>query len=316
MHAAGGNEADEALERLVLEIDALTTILCDVNDFSGDDSVHWDSGFVVTTPDALALIREYLNSATNGSLPKLDARKFDVPSIGVEVFVGTSDKSTTADGVWLRITLPPGYPNLAPAQVTVLTTPREFPKSLLDDLSVKLTNRALELSGFETIMEVINECRDVLYDWKTSSTLEIHDNEESSTLEYSQPKSILSRRWIWVHHIKNSNRLKQIVLEARQLQLGGYLKGGYPGVVVVEGLSQNCDEFVVWIKGNKSRPGGFGRNWGHHVRGESTIEARQLPETFQELEDDMGNLGGLCRQFGVEEEFREFILQHKSSEVG
>ena len=67
----------------------------------------------------------------------------------------------------------------------------------------------------------------------------------------------------------------------------------------------------MWIKGNKSRPGGFGRNWGHHVRGEATIEVRQLPELFAELEDDMGKLGAVCKKFDVEDEFREFVLQHK-----
>jgi hypothetical protein len=180
-------------------------------------------------------------------------------------------------------------------------------------LSLKLTNRTKELIGFETMMEVINECRDALVDWKAAITLESHDMTEICTVDKSTPTHLLSRRWIWVHHITNSHRLKQIVQEARRLHLGGYVKGGYPGVVVVEGSCQNCDEFVVWIKGNKSRPGGFGRNWGHHVRGEATTEARQLPVTFEELEDDMGRLGGLCRQFGVEGEFREFILQHKAS---
>ena len=100
--------------------------------------------------------------------------------------------------------------------------------------------------------------------------------------------------------------------ESQNLNLGGYAKGGYPGVVVVEGKLEACDNFVVWIKGNKSAPGGgFGRNWGHHVRGEATDEIRRFPEAFQVLEDDMGKLASLCKEFGLEDEFREFILQHK-----
>ena len=81
-------------------------------------------------------------------------------------------------------------------------------------------------------------------------------------------------------------------------------------VIVVEGNTHSCDMFVTWVKGNKSRPGGFGRNWGHHVRGEATVERRQLPESFEEL-DDLAQFGALCKKAGVEEEFREFILQHK-----
>jgi hypothetical protein len=195
----------------------------------------------------------------------------------------------------------------------VLTAPKDFPKCLLDDLSLKLTNRTKELIGSETMMKVINECRDAIDDWKAAINVDSQEMKEDYTVDKSLPSCLLSRRWIWVHHITNSNQLNQIVQEARQLHLGGYVKGGYPGVVVLEGSCPNCDEFVVWIKGSKSRPGGFGRNWGHHVRGEAMINARQLPETFEELEDNMGKLGGLCRQFGVGEEFREFILQHKAS---
>lgn len=123
-------------------------------------------------------------------------------------------------------------------------------------------------------------------------------------------------RLVSLCHIESSQSITPkanhfIVIEANELKLGGYLKGGYPGVVIVEGNRTNCEEFVTWIKGNKSRPGGFGRNWGHHVRGEATVNRRQLPEVFTELEDDMGKLGKLCADHDVEDEFREFILQHK-----
>ena len=127
----------------------------------------------------------------------------------------------------------------------------------------------------------------------------------------SSDKKSINRAWIWVHHITNTDRLKQIVFEARQHRLGGYLKGGFPGVVVVEGQSQSVDGFISWIKGNKSRPGGFGRNWGHHVRGEAFVDKRELPVQFEELEDDMSKFGSLCKEAGVDKEFREFILQHK-----
>ena len=129
----------------------------------------------------------------------------------------------------------------------------------------------------------------------------------------SDDKKSIKRAWIWVHHISNTDRLKQIVIEAKQYKLGGYLKGGYPGVVVVEGQSQSVDDFISWIKGNKSRPGGFGRNWGHHVRGEAFVVKRQLPIQFEELEDDMSRFGKLCKEAGVDKEFREFILQHKQA---
>jgi hypothetical protein len=302
-------DASDALERLVLEVDALTSIICD-NNFTSDDSSQHDNKFIITTPESLVQAREYIES-TGGQSPNL--RNTNVPSIGIEALVCSNDEYTT-DGIRLRICLPPGYPSHVSAEVTVLSTPKDFPKNCLDKLSSKVSNRTKEMIGGEVMMEVINECRDALEEWKKSLEATDIGADDGSIIKQSSTKP-LSRRWIWVHHITNLNRIKQIVQEAKQLHLGGYVKGGYPGVVVIEGMSHSCDDFVIWIKGNKSRPGGFGRNWGHHVRGETTIHIRQFPESFEELEDDMGRLGGLCRDYGVEEEFREFILQHKYNNV-
>ena len=63
-----------------------------------------------------------------------------------------------------------------------------------------------------------------------------------------------------------------------------------------------------------SRPGGFGRNWGHHCRGEVNFARAEkcLPGIFDELED-MAVLGELCRNCGLEDEFLRYVLQHKGA---
>ena len=191
------------------------------------------------------------------------------------------------------------------------------------------------------------------------------------------------RRWIWVHHITSVDRRKCIMREARSSNLTGLLKRGYPGVVLVCGPVDSCDEFTTWIKGNKSRPGGFGRNWGHHVRGEincyqnddddddddededdnddvnesgnnndnrqrrrrrrhhsnrnheqhsrSGKKSSSAPsssssatttanndnncnattfDSFQEI-DDLSVMARLCKEKGLEDEFKEFVMRHK-----
>lgn len=303
MHA---NDALEALERLVFEIDAIASIICDDFDIISNDDALQHRDFIVTTPDSLSQAREQLKDIANGSSSNVNL--IDMKRIVVEIYVSSSNHST-ADRVRLRISLPPGYPSHVAAEVTVLLSPKNVSKSCLDDLSVRLSNKTKEMIGCEVMMEVINECRDALDAWQANRAILSAANVVKNCEEDSLHR--ISRRWIWVHHITNIGRIKQIVHEAQQLNLGGYVKVGYPGVVIIEGPSHACDNFVTWIKGNKSRPGGFGRNWGHHVRGEITTKTRQLPETFCELEDDMGSLGGLCKSFDLEEEFREYILQHK-----
>ncbi|GIL78598.1 hypothetical protein Vretimale_6208, partial [Volvox reticuliferus] len=49
---------------------------------------------------------------------------------------------------------------------------------------------------------------------------------------------------VWLHHLKSATKRKLIVQWARELQLGGACKPGYPGVVVVEGHSDDVREFL------------------------------------------------------------------------
>jgi Protein of unknown function (DUF1115). len=123
----------------------------------------------------------------------------------------------------------------------------------------------------------------------------------------------ITRCWIWVHHIKNVGRCKDIVREAKERRLAGYLKHGYPGIVVIEGPTALCNDFVQWIKGSKSRPGGFGRNWGHHVRGQIELDQgskRSFANEFQDIGEDLASLAAVCRQNGVEDEFLKYVMQH------
>ena len=312
----------EALDRVVLEIDALTNIFCQDGTFDEHrEAKNFDKNFFVTTPESLERSRRFVDQAD--WFPSCECKEaLDVPRIDVESFIRaqTTDPGGDAfptDGVRLRMSLPPGYPTYACAEVTVLSIPKKIPRCQLDELSTRLQSLAKKLIGSEAILEIINECREMLTEW--GSRVNTSEGQQISSKSFDQgchghrrksETESIGRRWIWVHHITNADRLKQIVIEARNLNLGGYVKGGYPGVIVAEGSNRACDKFVVWIKGSKSRPGGFGRNWGHHVRGEASVEKRQFPEMFEEVVDDMGKLGALCKEFVVEDEFRKFILQH------
>ena len=243
----------------------------------------------------------------------------------------------------MHITLPPGYPASADAaaivsivSITNLNTTRTEREKFALGLNEK--SRELAESDCEAVMELIQFAQDnasqYLYDEcqhaATEGNVSIgngigigigigtndetrsngNDNQEEES-ESSKPSASFSRRWIWVHHITNTGRCKDIIHEARDNNLSGYLKQGYPGIVVVEGESNACDEYVHWTKGNKSRPGGFGRNWGHHVRGEETgIIRRAFENEFVDIGDDLADLAAVCRQADVEHEFKKYVLQH------
>ncbi|XP_027504511.1 RWD domain-containing protein 2B isoform X1 [Corapipo altera] len=52
-----------------------------------------------------------------------------------------------------------------------------------------------------------------------------------------------TRLWIYSHHIYNKQKRKNIIDWAKELSLSGFCMPGKPGVVCVEGLQSNCEEF-------------------------------------------------------------------------
>ena len=286
----------EALDWAVQEVEALQAIY--VDDGEGDDSSS--TCLTVKSSRELEAARNLVDAAEPLTIDQ-------IPSLELEMNISTDagDDGSAAVSVRLYFGLPPGYPLSQPIKVSVLTAEGFVSRSARDDLTCQLQEKAQEMIGSEAVMELIQCCQERLVQLQS----EAKDKETQSAIEDSD-STALGRRWIWVHHIKDRQRKEDIVREAQERALGGYLKAGYPGIVVVEGPRRACDEFVMWIKGNKSRPGGFGRQWGHHVRGELEISSRQLPETFVALEEDMSVLSAQCREQGLEEEFLKFVMQH------
>ena len=286
------------LERKIAEVEAMSAIF---EDASHSDEPHSDS-FRLVGDECYARAKYFIDQpCAPQSLPD-EMREFRFEA---EARVAEESSGMTAT---LRIALPAGYPSSCSADVTVAAS--SLKRSHEDTLSQRLKQRAKDLLGSEAILEIMQECREVM--------IRIYERTpngdrvtEVDSFEDDEIDSAFHRRWIWVHHLTNADRVRSIISEARNANLGGFVKEGYPGVIAVEGSASRCDEFVAWVKGNKSRPGGFGRNWGHHVRGEALSDERHFPESFSHFEDDLGKVGSLCSECSVEDEFREFILQMK-----
>ncbi len=142
---------------------------------------------------------------------------------------------------------------------------------------------------------------------------------------------------IWFHHIVSVTKRKNIVSWARELQLGGYSKPGWPGIVVIEGMEDDVEEYVqrlralqwqVWLCGcleiplimpcNSSLcnpcpfphtclppPPHVPTHKAMHVRADetSTEGVRCFCGGFVELDPDndgWGRLSRACRECGLE----------------
>lgn len=303
-----GEEKLELLRRAIDEVDALQAIY---GDDSHDDDDAISSFRVVSHFEQLRVLLEDSGAAVAAA---------DIPQLEIEIRIPIGFAvGEEADGIngggsaTIRFRLPSAYPENA-ATIALLSL-NALRRSYRDEIAKKLNERAADsaASGQEAMLDIIDYLKELVahfieYDAAISS-----DVAAGQTVgeEGNSTSSEWGRRWIWVHHITNTSRCKSIVDEARELNLRGYLKKGYPGVVLIEGNAADCDKFVTFIKGNKSRPGGFGRNWGHHVRGHIEPAENLLSEEFRELGEDLAVLAKICRECLLEEEFKEYILQHK-----
>lgn len=57
-----------------------------------------------------------------------------------------------------------------------------------------------------------------------------------------------SRLWVYSHHIYNKKKREEIVKKAKDLKLTGFSLPGKPGIICVEGPSDDCNEWWKYIK--------------------------------------------------------------------
>jgi hypothetical protein len=133
---------------------------------------------------------------------------------------------------------------------------------------------------------------------------------------------------IWFHHIKNTEKRKNMVLWARELGCCGYSKPGFPGVVIVEGMAPDVREYVArvralqWqamqVRAEQLLPCSSCRDSSSCCSGQVSTAAsvgvvgRALNNRFTELpETGMSQLGNECKAAGLEELFLAALKLNK-----
>ena len=315
---------------LVPEDDGSISALDNYSD-DGDDGIPKKSS--LEPPDLQIEIRTHIEPETKTTTMTTAAA---AANIAIGEVGGNQNHSLI--GIVLRCLLPRGYPEYSPAVVTSIQI-KSIPslnRSSIDEITRALNERARNLIGTEAIMEIVEQMKELA----RSKHRQQEQQEKRKPKENQKnrrnndtgkvPSSSFGRRWIWVHHITSKDRIKSIRAEAERLNLKGVLKHGYPGVILVDGRSEDCNTFVKWIKGDKSSPmgGGFGRNWGHHVRGEidygidgyndkgvdassAISNTQQAGLTTLKETEDLSVMANYCKDASLEDEFREFVLKHK-----
>ena len=286
---------------------------CDVDD------AH--EGFLEIAEAALA--------SDEGSLEGVPALEVTVRLLGARLRGGP---------VAIAVAMPPGYPETTPVDVRIEANARATVADL-DALRDAARDAVLDAGrGQASAVAAVEAVRARLADVSAAAEAEedaareaaarVAETRASADRRASPDPDALARRLIWFHHIKAPSKRRDAVAWARELRLGGFSKPGYPGVVVVEGRREDCEEYVARLKslswkamsvrlaedeGEEVGAGGgpegvAGGGGSEGVAGGGGSEgvgpgrgSRRLPATFEELpENGLGALGEALRAGGLE----------------
>jgi hypothetical protein len=131
------------------------------------------------------------------------------------------------------------------------------------------------------------------------------NQKESNCVSESSPSlpTVLGRRLIYSHHIISKIKRADIKALATDYNLTGYMRIGWPGLLIVEGLEEDCQAFYDDI-----------RRWAWQylvVRGEqqeglgpnTSLDSQRRFQDFLEVED-MSVVAQHCHSVGLEALFR------------
>ena len=100
--------------------------------------------------------------------------------------------------------------------------------------------------GEECALSAVEAARQAFLDYLASIP---PDKEREASFNTDESRRKRGRRLVWFHHVKSGKKRKKMREWSAQLSVDGVVKCGYPGVCVMEGEVQACDEFVRRLRG-------------------------------------------------------------------
>lgn len=196
-----------------------------------------------------------------------------------------------------------------------------------------------EYVGEESIFPVLNAAEDwVKNEWHellmkalkmSSSSRTQHDNskmwEGNGNSDSTETVVTLGRRLIYSHHIISKKKRADIKGLASTYKLTGYMKVGWPGLIVIEGLECDCQQFYddirpwKWqylvVRGEQQEEVIVRYSPGHESSSStgSMIDGRRKFSTFDEV-DDISLVANACRDAGLEALFKTSMKQYSVDE--
>lgn len=219
------NLKETLLENLSLQLQEIEMLQAM---FPGKKEVTFDD------PSLLLDIEEYVN--TCGKSPS--HLRFLSFNMNLDMII---DENCTEKKLLfkLMISLPSNYPEIYP-NISVISN--ELSRTSLSQLNEKMMSYMSELDYGEVLL--LN-----LVTWlqENVSTFYVTKEETVKSCEEKKEEELVSM-WLYMHHIYNKEKRKDIIHWAEELELTGFSLPGKPGVVHVEGYASNIDEYFTRLR--------------------------------------------------------------------
>ena len=202
--------------------------------YPGPKEIEWDD------PTQLIDLEEFVNSGHNRIPSHMRSLSFTI-----NLDISSHGDPEQKFSVRVPILLPQQYPHVAP-QVSVMCD--QLTRCQQSELNENLRGFVAGLClGDMMLMEIVAWIQDnvALFQFEqnnltttTTNMIEPYD---------AKPESLTSM-WLYMHHIYNPEKRKNIVNWANDLGLTGFSLPGKPGVVHVEGAASNVEEFFERLR--------------------------------------------------------------------
>jgi hypothetical protein len=112
----------------------------------------------------------------------------------------------------------------------------------LNQLKVKANERAKD--EMICCFEIIQAINDYIEDNKDKIDINHNNDDDDNNKSDIDNNDRISRTFIYFHHIKSSQKKKEIIDNANELEIYGIWKEGFPGLILCEGIKINIEEYV------------------------------------------------------------------------
>lgn len=210
------------------EVEMLQSIFCNAGEIK------------IIDHSILADMFDYLDGKTDALIQNLDYT--------IRIPIASVDETLE-----LQMEFPHTYPSLEQPCITVRTTLQAPDKSHIES---QIKHRIYELIASDEIdrstvyvYPIIVWLQDNIDDIVVSaSKLAIGQKQKSNTNDATDVSIEMERLWIYSHHLKSTQKRQEIQKLAKELDLTGFSKPGKPGIICVEGVKENTQEFWKIIR--------------------------------------------------------------------